>query len=133
MPSRGSKRQCRSALIVEDSLALTYTMRCSFPARGWNVLSCRTTATALSQLGGSFDWVVIDPELAGGDGLDVLRHIRGAAPHARVVLIAERAEPARLASLEHLEPDVVLPRPLSFERLVEACGVATAVPAPANA
>ena len=119
-------------MIVEDSLALMYDMRCSFLARGWNVLSCRTRAAALPRLGGSFGWVVIDLGLAGGDGLDVLRQVRGTAPHARLVLIAESADLARLASLEHLAPDVVLPRPLRFERLVDTCGVATAVPAPAS-
>lgn len=116
-------------LIVEDSLAMGYALRAQFEAFGWTVTLARTVALALEQLASPRppdaapppDWILLDLWLSDGDGQDVLRHVREAGIPCRVAVISAGLDAERVASLQPLRPDLMLAKPISFEKLIEAC------------
>lgn len=108
-------------LIVEDSLAMGYALRAQFQAFGWEVTLSRTVASALENLDPPPDWILLDLWLSDGDGQDVLRYVREAGISSHVAVISAGLDPERIASLEPLRPDLMIPKPISFEKLLEAC------------
>ena len=108
-------------LIVEDSLAMGYALRAQFQAFGWEVALSRTVASALESLDPPPDWIILDLWLSDGDGEDVLRHVREAGLPSHVAVISAGLDPERIASLQSLRPDLMLSKPISFEKLLEAC------------
>ncbi|AGA24587.1 response regulator [Singulisphaera acidiphila] len=108
-------------LIVEDSLAMGYALRAQFQAFGWEVTLSRTVASALENLDPPPDWILLDLWLSDGDGQDVLRYVREVGIPSHVAVISAGLDPERVASLEPLRPDLMIPKPISFEKLLEAC------------
>ncbi|SIO36689.1 Response regulator receiver domain-containing protein [Singulisphaera sp. GP187] len=98
-----------------------YALRAQFQAFGWEVRLSRTVASALENLDPPPDWILLDLWLSDGDGEDVLRHVREAGIPSHVAVISAGLDPERIASLEPLKPDLMLPKPISFEKLLEAC------------
>jgi DNA-binding response OmpR family regulator len=108
-------------LIVEDNLSMLYALRTQFEAFGWKVTLSRTVDLALGQLDPVPDWIILDLWLPDGDGEEVLRHVRQAGVPSRVAVISAGLDSERIASLAPLRPDLVIPKPISFAGLLEAC------------
>lgn len=108
-------------LIVEDDMATLYALQTLFVHRGWKVSLSRTVAGALTQLSTPFDWILLDLDLADGDGEEVLRHIRETGVRSRVVVLSAVQDPERHHDLKPLRPDMVLSKPVRFGQLIEAC------------
>ncbi|WP_406698206.1 response regulator [Singulisphaera sp. Ch08] len=81
----------------------------------------RTVASALENLDPPPDWILLDLWLSDGDGEDVLRHVRAAGIPSHVAVISAGLDSERIASLQPLQPDLMIPKPISFEKLLEAC------------
>lgn len=108
-------------LIVEDNLAMLYALRAQFAACGWEVSEAKTVVGAMAQLDPVPDWIVLDLWLADGDGEDVLRHVRRSGIASRVAVISAALDPERIAGLRRLQPDLIIPKPVGFTALMEAC------------
>lgn len=108
-------------LIVEDDLGSLYALRTLFLHHGWDVSLSRTVAGALTSLDPPPDWIILDLELADGDGEEVLCHVREAGIPSRVAVVSGMLDGSRLAGLELLKPDLVRGKPISFGELLEAC------------
>lgn len=90
------KQRARPASIlhVEDNKLVAHTVRDSLESRGWVVDSCAEGITALSKIagGGRYDLLLLDNDLPGVDGLELLRQARK-LPHRRrtpVVIFSAR-------------------------------------------
>lgn len=110
-------------LIVEDDLALLFALRALFERHGCEVSESRTVAGAIVLLDPPPDWIILDLGLADGRGEDVLLQVRSAGIPTRVAIVSAMLDAERIAGLRPLRPDVLLGKPVSFERLLRACGI----------
>ena len=81
----------RKFLIVDDHAAFRQTLRAFLPAGavaecvdGGAVLACYAAERP--------DWVLMDIEMAGTDGLSATRQLRDCFPEARVIIVSNHAE-----------------------------------------
>ncbi len=111
----------RRVLIVEAEMATRIALRHLFERRGWRTSLAKTAAEAVALLGPHLDWIVLNPWLPGGDGTEVLRAVREAGFKARVALIPEDLDPESLPQLLELAPDLLMPKPIAFDRLFNLC------------
>src|SRR5579863_5717435 len=83
-----------SILIVDDSLTVRMDLRETFESVGFATVLSETLAGARAALADqSFSLVVLDVLLPDGDGIDLLREIKGMpAPAIPVVLLSTEAE-----------------------------------------
>ncbi|HVK72107.1 MAG TPA: response regulator [Kofleriaceae bacterium] len=78
-----------AVLIVDDSLTVRMDLAQAFTDAGWRVEACATAAEARAAVAaGRFEVVVLDVVLPDGDGIELLRELRGpGAPRELVVLM----------------------------------------------
>jgi two-component system response regulator RegA len=96
-------------LLVDDDEVFLETLARSLRRRGETVLTARDAATALAQLvAGAPDRVVLDLNLEGDSGLQLLQQLRARAPALRIVIltgygsIATTVEAMRRGALNYL-------------------------------
>ena len=93
-------------LIVDDNAAMRRLIRRMTADLAERVEECTDGAAALAayeqhQFSGA-DWVLMDVEMAGLDGLTATRQLRAAHPEARVVIVTKHNDEAlRAAALTH--------------------------------
>src|SRR3954468_2006287 len=97
-------------LILEDHAATRLALGRVFVHRGWTVRSAAGVAEALDLLGGgpAPDALILDLMLPDGDGLDVLRRVRGAGLRTQVAVCTGTSDPMLLMRARALEPDLLL-------------------------
>jgi two-component system OmpR family response regulator len=106
-------------LVVDDESTLTDLLSMALRYEGWEVKGAGTGAAAV-RLAREFspDAVVLDVMLPDFDGLEVLRRLRGHAPHVPVLFLTARdAVEDRVAGLTAGGDDYVT-KPFSLEEVV---------------
>lgn len=84
----------RRLLVVDDDGQITSTFKAILCGEGYDVATAADGAEALEHVRrGPFDLILLDLLLPGMDGWTVLRHIRAAAPAARVVVLCADVDP----------------------------------------
>jgi two-component system response regulator DegU len=74
-------------LIVDDHAAFRQTIRAFLPAGA--VVECTDGAAALACYAAEKpDWVLMDIEMAGKDGLSATRELKARFPEARVIIVS---------------------------------------------
>ncbi len=89
--------------------------------QGWSVAEVSTVAEGLGSLDPAPDWVVLDLMLPDGDGETVLKKIRNDHLPSRVAVCTGAGDPARLAGVVALGPDLILSKPIDIFALLGAC------------
>ena len=91
-------------LLVDDDMRLTGMLGDYLRSNGFEVETAGSLAAARSRLQqGGFDAMVLDLMLPDGDGLDLTRELRSAAPTRRLplLMLTARGEPTdRIVGLE---------------------------------
>ena len=108
----------KDLLIVEDDPTLGEGIRLALQAPELRPQLCRSLADAGELLSRrSFDLLILDLNLPGMDGLDLLRAVRAEQPELRVLILSARAELSdRVAGLD-LGADDYLTKPFALEEL----------------
>ena len=92
MPS-GSKNETppRRFLIVDDHASFRKTIRAFLPAG--QVSDCTDGSEVVARYAAEQpDWVLMDIEMAGLDGLSATRQLRQRFPNARVIIVSNHAD-----------------------------------------
>ncbi|MBE6243734.1 MAG: response regulator transcription factor [Bacteroidales bacterium] len=78
-------------LIIEDEASLQELMTLTLKKEGYIVENAMDYAEAMDKLGGySYDCVLLDINLPGGSGLDILEHIKKSCNQLNVIIISAR-------------------------------------------
>ncbi len=78
-------------LIIEDEASLQELMTLTLKKEGYIVENAMDYADAMDKLGGySYDCVLLDINLPGGSGLDILEHIKKSCSQLNVIIISAR-------------------------------------------
>lgn len=106
-------------LIAEDEDKMRDSVAQGFKLEGWTVETAENGERASELLGEqAFDLLILDWNLPGRDGLDVLRHLRGRGAQTPVLLLTVRDGVAdRVAGLE-AGADDYLTKPFAFAELL---------------
>ncbi|MEP7336852.1 MAG: response regulator transcription factor [Acidobacteriota bacterium] len=93
-------------LIVDDNAAMRRLMRRLTSDLATRIEECADGAEALAAYEqhhfGEADWVLMDVEMTGMDGLTATRELRAAHPEARVIIVTKHNdEQLREAALRH--------------------------------
>ena len=122
----------KDLLIVEDDPTLGEGIRLALQAPELRPQLCRSLADAGELLSRrSFDLLILDLNLPGMDGLDLLRAVRAEQPELRVLILSARAQLSdKVAGLD-LGADDYLTKPFALEELeaAEAAAKKAALPA----
>ncbi|MBC7377353.1 MAG: two-component system response regulator KdpE [Burkholderiaceae bacterium] len=89
------------AVIIEDEPQIRRFVRAALEAEGWQVHEAATAQRGLTEVGTRKpDLLVLDLGLPDGDGLDVIRDVRGWSPVPIIVLSARVDETDMIAALD---------------------------------
>lgn len=111
----------RSLLIVDDDPSTRRALSRLFSRKGWRVREAGTIAEGLAHLQREVPYfLVLDLMLPDGDGETLLRWVRGAGLPIRVAVCTAIHDPARMAGVETLAPDLVLGKPIRLDALLAA-------------
>ncbi|RZJ14053.1 MAG: two-component system response regulator KdpE [Acidovorax sp.] len=93
--------QIRTVLVVEDEPQIRRFVRSALEAEGWQVHEAGTLREGLSAAGTRRpDLVVLDLGLPDGDGVDLIRDVRGWSAVPIIVLSARTDEADKIAALD---------------------------------
>jgi DNA-binding response OmpR family regulator len=103
-------------LLVEDEATLRRIIARNLVARGHRVVEADSARDALARLNEDEpDLLLLDINLPGRSGWDILREIRRQGKHVPAVIVsAVRLDPAQL---DEFRPLAFLPKPFSLEAL----------------
>ena len=89
------------AVVIEDEPQIRRFVRAALEAEGWQVHEAGTARRGLSEAGTRKpDLLVLDLGLPDGDGLDVIRDVRGWSGVPIIVLSARQGEADKVAALD---------------------------------
>jgi len=105
----------RRILIVEDEERLRSAIVAYLRSQGVHPIARATVQEAVIALNtDEVDLIVLDLNLVSGDGLDVLRHVRGSSELADLPVLAMSAWDMEPASYDYLEPGDYLTKPFDM-------------------
>ncbi|HTR45962.1 MAG TPA: response regulator transcription factor [Verrucomicrobiae bacterium] len=106
-------------LVAEPSLPLGSYLEGEFSAQGIAVELALAGEHARSRvLKQDYDAVVLDVDLPGEDGFEILRRIRAAREHLPVLILTAGAKPGQRATALDLGADDLLLKPFAFAELL---------------
>jgi len=106
-----------SVLVVEDDPSSLGALSSILRLWGWDVRGVSTIADALPLLEKPFGRLILDLMLPDGDGVLILRHIRGRSLPTEVIVTTGVSDVHRLDEVRHLSPRTILTKPIDLERL----------------
>jgi DNA-binding response OmpR family regulator len=105
----------RTVLVVDDDPAIRLLCRVNLELDGHSVTEAGTLDDAREAIvEDTFDLVILDVHVAGGDGRDLLAELRRSKPQLPVALLtgsADRSELVRTGA------DALIPKPFTLEEL----------------
>jgi DNA-binding response OmpR family regulator len=107
-------------LVVEDDSISGSALSGILRRRGFEVDYATTVADGLRCLSERPDWIVLDLMLPDGTGTTILRHIRDGNLPTRVAVTTAATDPALLAEVRSLKPDLLMNKPLDLAALMRA-------------
>jgi len=88
-------------ILIEDEVQIRRFVRASLEAEGWQVHEADTAKRGLADAGTRKpDLLIVDLGLPDGDGLDVIRDVRGWSNVPIIVLSARTNETDKIAALD---------------------------------
>jgi two-component system KDP operon response regulator KdpE len=113
-----------AAVVVEDDPHIRRFVHEALEAEGWNVFEAETVKQGVVEAGTRKpDLVIVDLGLPDGDGVDVIRHIRGWTNIPIIVLSARTAEADKVRALD-MGADDYLTKPFGVGELLARVRVA---------
>jgi two-component system KDP operon response regulator KdpE len=113
-----------AAVIVEDDPHIRRFVHNALEAEGWNVFEAETVKQGVVEAGTRKpDLVIVDLGLPDGDGVDVIREIRGWTSIPIIVLSARTAEADKVRALD-MGADDYLTKPFGVGELLARVRVA---------
>jgi len=114
-----------TAVIVEDEPQIRRFVRASLEAEGWQVFEAETMKQGLVEAGTRApDLVVLDLGLPDGNGVDLIRDLRGWSRVPVIILSARTEEAAKIEALD-AGADDYLTKPFGVGELMARVRVAT--------
>ncbi|MDR3639106.1 MAG: response regulator [Isosphaeraceae bacterium] len=109
-------------LVVEDEPATSRALSAICRRLGWEVSVAGTLAETWLLLGRKPDVVVLDRILPDGDGIGVLKKVRGENHPVRVAVTTGTVDMERYQAVRDLGPDLFLTKPINLQALLECLG-----------
>jgi DNA-binding response OmpR family regulator len=120
VPEKHVSTERPNILIVEDALGLREALRLFFAGNGYDVRTARDGLEALRQIGFTQpDIVLLDHNLPGKSGLEILRHLHGVAPDLPAVLMSAELDGDLSRAALQLGAKACLLKPFSIDLLYE--------------
>ncbi|MDI1239799.1 MAG: response regulator [Polaromonas sp.] len=118
MPSRHAPVK---VFIADDSVLIRDRVAAMFEASAMNVVGWAATPQSAIEgiLSAAPDVVVLDVQLEGGSGLQVLRAVRQAAPDIAFVVFSSNSGPAYRKRYAAEGAEVFLDKSIEFDQLVD--------------
>ncbi|MDI1339413.1 response regulator [Polaromonas sp.] len=118
MPSRQAPVK---VFIADDSVLIRDRVAAMFEASAMNVVGWAATPQSAIEgiLSAAPDVVVLDVQLEGGSGLQVLRAVRQAAPDIAFVVFSSNSGPAYRKRYAAEGAEVFLDKSIEFDQLVD--------------
>jgi len=89
------------AILIEDEVQIRRFVRSALEAEGWHVFEAETAQRGLADAGTRKpDLLIVDLGLPDGDGIDVIRDVRGWSNVPIIVLSARTSEADKIAALD---------------------------------
>src|ERR1051325_664889 len=112
--------QTITILLVEDDQIITDAVKETLELKGWGVEVCLDGTAALDRIGSDahYDLLLIDYELPGVNGIELVQQARHLAHRSNTPIIMLAATPFEVAALE-AGADDFLPQPQAVSLLVE--------------
>ena len=105
-------------LVVDDERSMTDLLGIILRKEGYEVLPADSRASAAALLaGGPVDMVITDVRLPDGDGIEVLRHVKGASPETAVIVMTAYGSTQAAVGAMKLGAHDYLIKPFDVEEL----------------
>jgi CheY-like chemotaxis protein len=118
-------------LIVDDEQFVRSLLENVLRRRGHEVVAASDAEQALATLQASsnFDLMLTDVVMPGMDGFDLLRRVRSAFPHVKVIVLTGYARKQSISDFLLYGADEYLSKPFQVHELVAAVDRITGTPA----
>jgi len=114
-------------LVIDDDLYTRHVLSNLFTRRGWQVRLASTVAEGLLALDQEPRFIILDLNLPDGGGELVLREVRLHHPGTLVAVCSGSQDPAQLAEVRGLGPELMLCKPVDIAPIERLCLSAMAV------
>ncbi len=111
---------CESLLVVDDEAGLRRLLDVAFRQRGYRIACAATGLEAIEAIGDTerdIDAVLLDVNMPGATGLDVLRVIRASRPELKVLVLSGHLTPAARVEFEKLGQKDFMSKPYRLDEL----------------
>jgi CheY-like chemotaxis protein len=109
-----------SLLVVEDEPPLRMLLEVALARKGYQVASASDGLEAIERLAdraNRFDGVLLDLNMPGANGVEVLRVIRATRPELQVLILTGHLTPEARTEFEHLGQKEFLKKPYTLDEL----------------
>ena len=112
----------RRLVIIEDDTNTREALQSTFIRMGWEVAMVVTLAEGSALLRDyEPNWVLTSSDLPDGPCDPLVPGLRSVRRKTRLAIVAASKDPARLAQLTALKPDLLLHRPVEPESVYRLC------------
>jgi CheY-like chemotaxis protein len=109
-----------SLLIVDDEESLRSLLAAALARKGYTATTARSGVDAIeliSDMGRHFDAVLLDLNMPGASGVEVLKVIRICRPRLKVIIVSGHITPAARAEFEQLGQRYFVQKPYKLDEL----------------
>ncbi len=109
-----------SVLIVDDEAALRQLLETSLTRKGYTVTTARDGLEAIDLLGRGerkFDVILLDLNMPGATGIEVLKVLKVTQPHVKVLVLTGHLTPETRADFEQLGQKTFVRKPYTLDEL----------------